>query len=143
MFKSLVIHYYLFGYMICFFLLLYINMCRYDQRVRDLLDFSIYLDISDDVKFAWKIQVYCHSSSYSCILVFVLFIIDLLKCRGTWQREDTALKVLKLVLRLESQILMLISVNIIQFLYLFSYLVLVGSKVVKFLQLKSNCLSSM
>lgn len=118
-------------------------MCRYDQRVRDLLDFSIYLDISDDVKFAWKIQVYCHSSSYSCILVFVLFIIDLLKCRGTWQREDTALKVLKLVLRLESQILMLISVNIIQFLYLFSYLVLVGSKVVKFLQLKSNCLSSM
>ena len=31
--------------------------CRYDERVRDLLDFSIYLDISDDVKFAWKIQV--------------------------------------------------------------------------------------
>merc|ERR1712118_272397 len=28
----------------------------YDQRVRDLLDFKIYLDISDDVKFAWKIQ---------------------------------------------------------------------------------------
>ncbi|BBN18601.1 phosphoribulokinase [Marchantia polymorpha subsp. ruderalis] len=28
----------------------------YDERVRDLLDFSIYLDISDDVKFAWKIQ---------------------------------------------------------------------------------------
>lgn len=28
----------------------------YDQRVRDLLDFSIYLDISNDVKFAWKIQ---------------------------------------------------------------------------------------
>merc|ERR1712094_77502 len=27
-----------------------------DQRVRDLLDFKIYLDISDDVKFAWKIQ---------------------------------------------------------------------------------------
>jgi phosphoribulokinase len=24
--------------------------------VRELLDFSIYLDISDDVKFAWKIQ---------------------------------------------------------------------------------------
>jgi phosphoribulokinase len=24
--------------------------------VRDLLDFSIYLDISDEVKFAWKIQ---------------------------------------------------------------------------------------
>uniref|UniRef100_A0A061S214 Phosphoribulokinase n=1 Tax=Tetraselmis sp. GSL018 TaxID=582737 RepID=A0A061S214_9CHLO len=28
----------------------------YDERVRDLVDFSIYLDISDDVKFAWKIQ---------------------------------------------------------------------------------------
>ncbi|KAG0534553.1 hypothetical protein BDA96_04G289800 [Sorghum bicolor] len=28
----------------------------FDQRVRDLLDFSIYLDISDEVKFAWKIQ---------------------------------------------------------------------------------------
>merc|ERR1719311_1299440 len=28
----------------------------YDQRVRDLLDFKIYLDISDEVKFAWKIQ---------------------------------------------------------------------------------------
>ncbi|CAK9236772.1 unnamed protein product [Sphagnum troendelagicum] len=28
----------------------------YDERVRSLLDFSIYLDISDDVKFAWKIQ---------------------------------------------------------------------------------------
>jgi len=28
----------------------------YDKRVRDLLDFKIYLDISDDIKFAWKIQ---------------------------------------------------------------------------------------
>ncbi|XP_052209762.1 phosphoribulokinase, chloroplastic-like isoform X2 [Diospyros lotus] len=28
----------------------------YDKRVRDLLDFSIYLDISNEVKFAWKIQ---------------------------------------------------------------------------------------
>ncbi|KAH7294752.1 hypothetical protein KP509_27G016700 [Ceratopteris richardii] len=28
----------------------------YDPRVRELLDFSIYLDISDEVKFAWKIQ---------------------------------------------------------------------------------------
>jgi phosphoribulokinase len=28
----------------------------FDERVRELLDFSIYLDISDDVKFAWKIQ---------------------------------------------------------------------------------------
>lgn len=28
----------------------------YDERVRDLLDFSIYLDISNEVKFAWKIQ---------------------------------------------------------------------------------------
>lgn len=28
----------------------------YDSRVRDLIDFSVYLDISDDVKFAWKIQ---------------------------------------------------------------------------------------
>lgn len=27
-----------------------------DPRVRELLDFSIYLDISDDIKFAWKIQ---------------------------------------------------------------------------------------
>lgn len=27
-----------------------------DKRVRDLLDFSLYLDITDDVKFAWKIQ---------------------------------------------------------------------------------------
>ncbi|KAL5995494.1 hypothetical protein ACLOJK_025556 [Asimina triloba] len=29
---------------------------RFDPRVRALLDFSIYLDISSDVKFAWKIQ---------------------------------------------------------------------------------------
>ncbi|XP_038970629.1 phosphoribulokinase, chloroplastic-like isoform X2 [Phoenix dactylifera] len=28
----------------------------FDPRVRDLLDFSIYLDISDEVKFAWKTQ---------------------------------------------------------------------------------------
>ncbi|XP_077236223.1 phosphoribulokinase, chloroplastic-like [Tasmannia lanceolata] len=28
----------------------------YDPRVRELLDFSIYLDISNDVKYAWKIQ---------------------------------------------------------------------------------------
>ncbi|MEL6223024.1 MAG: phosphoribulokinase [Cyanobacteria bacterium J06626_14] len=28
----------------------------YDERVRELLDFSVYLDISDDVKIAWKIQ---------------------------------------------------------------------------------------
>ncbi|KAK1262479.1 hypothetical protein QJS04_geneDACA008890 [Acorus gramineus] len=28
----------------------------YDPRVRDLLDFSIYLDISNEVKFSWKIQ---------------------------------------------------------------------------------------
>ena len=27
-----------------------------DERVRNLYDFKIYLDISDDVKFAWKIQ---------------------------------------------------------------------------------------
>merc|ERR1719230_2372302 len=27
-----------------------------DERVRSLIDFSVYLDISDDVKFAWKIQ---------------------------------------------------------------------------------------
>lgn len=27
-----------------------------DSRVRDLLDFTIYLDISDEIKFAWKIQ---------------------------------------------------------------------------------------
>ncbi|CAN4076326.1 unnamed protein product [Withania somnifera] len=29
---------------------------KYDERVRELLDFSIYLDISNEVKFAWKIQ---------------------------------------------------------------------------------------
>lgn len=28
----------------------------YDERVRDLMDFKLYLDISDDVKFAWKMQ---------------------------------------------------------------------------------------
>jgi phosphoribulokinase len=28
----------------------------YDKRVRDLIDFSIYLDLSDEVKVAWKIQ---------------------------------------------------------------------------------------
>eukprot|EP00898_Chlorokybus_atmophyticus_P005969 jgi/Chlat1/6373/Chrsp44S05837 len=28
----------------------------YDERVRSLVDFSCYLDISDEVKFAWKIQ---------------------------------------------------------------------------------------
>lgn len=28
----------------------------YDERVRDLCDLKIYLDISDEVKFAWKIQ---------------------------------------------------------------------------------------
>lgn len=28
----------------------------YDQRVLDLVDFKIYLDISDEIKFAWKIQ---------------------------------------------------------------------------------------
>ena len=28
----------------------------YDERVRDLLDFSIYLDLSDEIKVAWKIQ---------------------------------------------------------------------------------------
>ena len=28
----------------------------YDERVRELYDFRIYLDISDEVKFAWKIQ---------------------------------------------------------------------------------------
>lgn len=28
----------------------------YDERVRDLIDFKMYLDISDEVKFAWKMQ---------------------------------------------------------------------------------------
>lgn len=28
----------------------------HDERVRDLLDFSVYLDIDDEVKIAWKIQ---------------------------------------------------------------------------------------
>ena len=29
----------------------------WDDRVRDLLDFSLYLDISDEVKLNWKVQV--------------------------------------------------------------------------------------
>ena len=29
----------------------------YDKRVRNLIDFSLYLDISDEVKLNWKIQV--------------------------------------------------------------------------------------
>ncbi|NEO60459.1 MAG: phosphoribulokinase, partial [Moorea sp. SIO4G2] len=28
----------------------------YDERVRDLVDFGVYLDISDEVKIQWKIQ---------------------------------------------------------------------------------------
>lgn len=28
----------------------------YDERVRSLLDFSVYLDLADDVKVAWKVQ---------------------------------------------------------------------------------------
>ncbi|MGD1949962.1 MAG: hypothetical protein ACFB14_09975 [Leptolyngbyaceae cyanobacterium] len=28
----------------------------YDERVRNLIDFSVYLDISDEVKVTWKIQ---------------------------------------------------------------------------------------
>ncbi|KAJ8904474.1 hypothetical protein NDN08_000991 [Rhodosorus marinus] len=28
----------------------------YDERVRELLDFSVYLDLADEVKIAWKIQ---------------------------------------------------------------------------------------
>jgi phosphoribulokinase len=28
----------------------------YDKRVKDLLDYTIYLDISDEIKRAWKIQ---------------------------------------------------------------------------------------
>jgi len=28
----------------------------YDERVRDLLDFTVYLDLTDEVKIAWKIQ---------------------------------------------------------------------------------------
>lgn len=28
----------------------------YDERVRDLCDYKLYLDISDETKFAWKIQ---------------------------------------------------------------------------------------
>jgi phosphoribulokinase len=28
----------------------------YDERVRELIDFSVYLDISDEVKISWKIQ---------------------------------------------------------------------------------------
>ena len=28
----------------------------YDERVRSLIDFSVYFDISDEVKIAWKIQ---------------------------------------------------------------------------------------
>jgi uridine kinase len=36
---------------------------RYDERVRNLLDFSVYLDISNGVKFAWRIQVSCVENS--------------------------------------------------------------------------------
>merc|ERR1712199_83602 len=39
----------------------------YDERVNDLIDFSIYLDISDEVKFAWMIQkegVECFDPTY-------------------------------------------------------------------------------
>ncbi|CDY35538.1 BnaA05g16480D [Brassica napus] len=38
----------------------------FDERVRDLLDFSIYLDISNEVKFAWKIQV--------CFFIYFIFV---------------------------------------------------------------------
>ena len=37
----------------------------FDDRVADLLDFKIYLDISDDVKFAWKLQVLNGSPAHS------------------------------------------------------------------------------
>merc|ERR1719498_824311 len=36
-----------------------------DERVRDLIDFSLYLDISDDVKFAWKVQRDMHERGHS------------------------------------------------------------------------------
>ena len=29
----------------------------YDDRVNEALDLTVYLDITDDVKFAWKAQV--------------------------------------------------------------------------------------
>lgn len=40
-----------------YFLNSVLQIFRFDERVRELLDFSIYLDISNEVKFAWKIQV--------------------------------------------------------------------------------------
>jgi hypothetical protein len=33
-----------------------LRFCRHDERVKKLLDFTIYLDISDEIKRAWKIQ---------------------------------------------------------------------------------------
>lgn len=39
----------------------------YDERMRDLFDFKIYLDISDEVKFAWKIQVRSASRAFRSV----------------------------------------------------------------------------
>ena len=39
---------------------------RFDDRVLELLDFTVYLDISDEVKFAWKIQV---SFAMRCVTI--------------------------------------------------------------------------
>lgn len=79
--------------------------------MRDLLDFSIYLDISDEVKFAWKIQV--------CPTVRLMYFffhmshgtadfakINLHLCRGIWQSAVTALKASRLVSKPGNQILM-------------------------------------
>nr|AFK43330.1 unknown [Lotus japonicus] len=58
----------------------------YDPRVRELLDFSIYLDISNEVN-------------------------SLGKFRETWQSVDIVLKVSRLALKQESLILMLILIH--------------------------------
>ena len=46
----------------------------HDERVRDLLDFTLYLDISDDVKLNWKIQV---SQFHTILFTYFLFWIHL------------------------------------------------------------------
>lgn len=89
---------------------------RFDERVRDLLDFSIYLDISNEVKFAWKIQV-CNASLYNYYRsenrkldgkFWILYFIMLR--REIWQSVGTVLRALKLALNQENPTSMHLSV---------------------------------
>lgn len=88
--------------------------CRYDSRVRDLLDFSIYLDISNEVKFAWKIQVNIHRIYIIDNSMTFLFFPSITMnwrlfykkyFRETWQSVDTVLKASRLALKQGSLIL--------------------------------------